>query len=459
MHTQIALTRRDMLLQSSCGFGYLAFASLAAAQAARQEPLARQTVHFPARARRVIFLFMSGGPSQVDTFDYKAELQRRDGEAIPDSVSRSLRRLRGGDALLASPWRFNQHGESGLWISELFPHLARHADKLCVLRGMHCDSPAHIAAIRQMHTGATTFVRPSLGAWVLYGLGAENESLPGFVTVGQLGRGGEPHNRGSAFLPAAYQGTPIGNGVIAHLGNSNLPRAAQQEQLRALRALNDDLQRRTGPDRQLEGVIESFELAFRMQSVAPAVLDLSGETPQTLAMYGVGRPETDEFARNCILARRLAEAGVRFIEVGGSGKWDQHARLRTELAESARRTDQPIAALLADLEQRGLLDDTLVIWGGEFGRLPANGSRDGRDHNNHGYTVWLAGGGAKGGIAHGRTDDFGFAAIEGRVHLHDLHATILHLLGLDHTRLTFRYSGRDFRLTDVHGNVVREILA
>jgi hypothetical protein len=401
---------------------------------------------------------MNGGPSHVDTFDHKPELQKYDGKPVPGSLAAASRKVQPGSLLMASPWRFARHGRGGLWISELFPHLVRCADELCVLRGMHCDSPAHIAACRQLHTGATTFVRPSVGAWVLYGLGTENDSLPGFVTVGQLGRGGDAHNRGSAFLPAAYQGTHLADGTIAHLGNPAGARGVQQEQLRALRDLNDDLQRRTDPDPQLEGVIQSYELAFRMQSVAPEVLDLGRESRKTLQMYGVDQPETDQFARNCLLARRLVEAGVRFVEVGGAGKWDHHARLSTELPASARATDQPAAALLADLKQRGLLDDTLVVWGGEFGRLPL-GVRDGRDHDHLGYSMWLAGGGVKAGFAYGETDELGFAAVHQRTHLHDLHATILHLLGLDHTRLTYRHSGRDFRLTDVHGTVIRDILA
>jgi hypothetical protein len=447
-----ACSRREMLLGSACGFGYLAFADLAtrsaAAEAARN-PLAPKSPHFPARAKRVIFLFMSGGPSHVDTFDYKPELQKRDGQGIPASAGAAAKKVRPGDRLLASPWEFRQHGQSGLWIS----------DDLCLLNSMHTNSPNHATATRQIHTGATNFVRPSVGAWTLYGLGTGNESLPGFVTIGQLGRGGGAENRGAAFLPAVFQGTPLFQGTIAHLHNAAVPRGVQQEQIQALRSLNDELQRRLDPDLQLEGVIQSYELAFRMQAVAPKVLDLDQETKKTHQLYGMDRPETEEMGRNCLLARRLVEAGVRFIEVGGGGSWDHHARMRSELGEVARRTDQPIAALLMDLKQRGLLKETLVVWGGEFGRQPANGNRDGRDHNNSGYTMWLAGGGVKGGLRHGATDDLGFAAIQDPVHIHDLHATILHLLGLDHERLTYRHSGRDFRLTDVHGQVIKGILA
>lgn len=464
------LSRREMLQRSSCGFGYLALAALASDAAARErsrDPLAPQQPHHTPRAKRVIFLFMSGGPSQVDTFDPKPELQKRDGQPAPASILKQVGK--GGDdrILLASPWKFAQHGSSGLWFSELFPHLATQADKLCMVRSMHCDSQDHAQACQQIHTGATTFVRPSMGAWVLYGLGTENDSLPGFVTIGSLGRGGGPINRGSAFLPATYQGTPVGDAkgspeqAIAHLKNRRLDARVQEQQLATLQAFNQDLFERSGEDSQIEGVIRSYELAFRMQSVAPEVLDLGRESEETLKRYGVGQGATDLFGRNCLLARRMAEAGVRFIEVGGSGAWDHHKDLREDLTSVCRATDQPIAALLEDLARRGMLEDTLVLWGGEFGRTPENklANRNGRDHDNHGFCMWMAGGGVKGGFAYGQTDEFGYAAIENKVHIHDLHATILHLLGLDHERLTYRYSGRDFRLTDVHGRVVHDLLA
>jgi hypothetical protein len=465
------LTRREMLRRSSAGFGYLALAALASEQAAHgaesANPLAPKRPHFGPRAKRVIFLFMSGGPSQVDTFDPKPRLQERDGRPVPAEILKRLNKSDGDRILLASPWKFEQHGQGGLWFSELFPHLARQADKLCMIRSMHCDSQDHSQACQQIHTGATTFIRPSLGAWVLYGLGTEADSLPGFVSIGNLGRGGGPINRGSSFLPATFQGTPIGDAkgnpeaAIAHLTNRRIPRELQAQQMAALESLNRDFLRRWGDDSQIEGVIQSYELAFRMQAAAPEVLDLSRETPATLTRYGVGQGPTDQFGRNCLLARRMAEAGVRFIEVGGSGAWDHHKELREDLPAVCRATDQPISALLADLAERGMLDETLVLWGGEFGRTPENrlASRNGRDHDHHGYTMWLAGGGVKGGFAYGATDDFGYAAVENRVHIHDLHATILHLLGLDHERLTYRYSGRDFRLTDVHGRVVRDLLA
>lgn len=457
-------SRRQLLKGASCGFGYLAFAALAnqtaKAAAGLGNPLVPRDPHFAPRAKRVIFLFMNGGPSHVDTFDYKPELQRMAGKNVPQSFSKTNAKAKPSDTLQASPWNFKQHGAGGLWISDLYPHLAQLADDLCVINSMHSDTPAHIGACSQIHTGHTTFVRPSIGAWTLYGLGSENDSLPGFVTIGNLGRGGGAQNRGSAFLPAAYQGTPISHGTISHLRSPHFDRDEQRQQLDLMQSLNEGLVERTGGDSQLDAVIESFELAFRMQSVAPQVLDLNGEAKSTLEMYGIGdNKPTDTFGRNCLLARRMAEAGVRFIEVGDAGNWDHHVKLKAEMEANSQQTDQPIAALLKDLKQRNLLDETLVVCGGEFGRLPANGRADGRDHNNSGFTYWLAGGGVKGGISYGRTDEFGFAAIENKVHVHDLHATILHLLGLNHERLTYRYSGRDFRLTDVHGNVVKEILA
>jgi len=462
------ISRRRLLQSASCGFGYLALQAMLASQAAAdapayQSPLAAKKPHFAPRAKRVIFLFMSGGPSHMDLFDHKPRLNELNGQAVPAELRKQLGEKSRGGTLFGSPWKFSQHGQSGLWISELFPQLAKQADKLCVINSMTCDSPAHIAACCQLHTGQTNFIRPSFGAWTLYGLGTENQSLPGFVSIGDLGRGGGPINLGSAFLPAAYQATTIASGSdgpsIAFLDRGAVPEQIQRRQVDAIGQLTRELTRHTDHDPQLEGVVQSYELAFRMQSVAPQALDLGQESAATLQRYGIrsGRP-TETFGKNCLLARRLAESGVRFIEVGGSGKWDQHARLKEELPEMCEATDQPIAALLADLDERGMLDETLVVWGGEFGRTPV-GTGNGRDHNRYGYTMWLAGGGVKGGLAHGRTDELGFAAVEKPVHIHDLHATVLHLLGLDHQQLTYRYSGRDFRLTDVSGHVVREILA
>ena len=449
-----------MLKTLSSGFGYLAFAGLAARPAAagtsvpRLGPLAPKAPHFAPRAKRVIFLCMRGGPSHVDTFDYKPKLMAASG--APG--------IRPGTKLLGSKWKFAQRGRSGLWISDLFPNVANHADQLCLLRSMQTDLPAHPQAFLEMHTGSFQFVRPSLGAWTLYGLGTENENLPGFVTLTPPAASGGAQNYGSSFLPAIYQGTrlgadnrPIEGAEIRDL-KSPLNTTVQRAELDLLQTLNRETLRldRSNPD--VEGVIESFELAFRMQKEMPQVMDLSRESNATKKLYGVDDALTADFGRKCLLARRFAEAGVRFVEIA-HGEWDQHFNLTDALGANCRSVDQPIAALLTDLKQRGLLEDTLVIWGGEFGRTPHAQGDDGRDHNNKGFTMWMAGGGVKGGFAHGRTDDYGYEAVEDKVHVHDLHATILHLLGLDHERLTYRYAGRDFRLTDVHGNVVKEILA
>ncbi|MDB5173976.1 MAG: hypothetical protein JWN51_2749 [Phycisphaerales bacterium] len=443
------LSRRDMLLSAGCGFGYLALAGLCgqASVAGTMDPLAAKAPPMPARAKRVIFLFMQGGPSHVDTFDYKPRLQQDNGKQ--------------GDKgkLLASPFAFTRHGKSGLWISELFPEVAKHADELCMLNGMHTDNPAHPQATIQLHTGSATFVRPSMGAWMLYGLGTMNQDLPGFITINPpLGLGGA-QNYGSAFLPASYQGTRIdGGGAMADISNPSVPRALQRKQLDLMQAMNRDLESRSGAPGQIEGVIQSMELGFRMQSAVPALMDLTKESPATLELYGLNSGNGSAFARQCLMARRFAQAGVRFIEVCHQG-WDQHNNLRQKMTQNARATDQAIAALLTDLKNHGLLKDTLVVWGGEFGRTPTSQGNDGRNHNNRGYTMWMAGGGAKGGLAFGKTDEHGAKAVEDKVHTHDLHATILALMGLDHEKLTYRYAGRDFRLTDVHGNIVRQVMA
>jgi hypothetical protein len=449
-------SRRDALRTAACGFGYLAFASLAQ-QAAAQEagyvsPVAPKAPHFSPRAKRVIFLFMQGGPSHVDTFDYKPRLQSDDGRA------------HGRGKLMASPFQWRQHGQSGLYVSDLFPNVAQHADELCVLNGMHCDNPAHPQATVQLHTGNARFVRPSMGSWVVYGLGTLNSNLPGFITINPPNIGGA-QLYGSGFLPAAYEGTRIGGNAgssMPNLSNPSLSTARQRKQLDLVQSMNRDLLARSGKNEQIEGLIESYELGFRMQSAVPDIMDLSKEDEATLELYGIGKGQpSDTFGRQCLLARRYAEAGVRFIEVGHQG-WDQHDNLVNRLTANCRATDKAIAGLLTDLKQRGLLDDTLVVWGGEFGRTPTNqgrDGRDGRDHNNRGYSMWLAGGGARGGVRHGMTDDYGAEAVDGKVHVHDLHATLLHLLGLDHEKLTYRYAGRDFRLTDVYGNVVNEVIA
>jgi hypothetical protein len=464
------VSRRQLLKNATCGFGYLALAGMCAdaAQAAGRNPLAPKPPRFTPRAKRVIFLFMQGGPSQVDTFDPKPRLDRDDGKKFEFDVARTRKVT--PERLLKSRWSFAQYGESGQWVSELFPHTAGHVDDLCIIKSMHTEGVAHGPATLALHTGATNLVRPSVGSWVTYGLGTENRNLPGFVTINPTARMGGPRNYSNAFLPTVYQGTAIGRAGlpaaqvgINHITNDRLPIDRQRKQLDFLQALNRRQLHGNPQDDELEGVINSFELAFRMQMHAPGLMDLSGESPATLRLYGIGEKETDDFGRQCLLARRLAEADVRYIQVnyadnGFNPRWDQHSKIHLH-ADHARATDLPVAGLLADLKSRGLLDDTLVWWGGEFGRTPFAQGRDGRDHNPKGFTVWLAGGGVKPGLAYGTTDEFGYNAVTDRVHMHDLHATVLHLLGLDHERLTYRYAGRDFRLTDVFGNVVTDILA
>ncbi|MDP7655264.1 MAG: DUF1501 domain-containing protein, partial [Roseibacillus sp.] len=356
-------------------------------------------------------------------------------------------------------------GKSGLPISELFPHLSRHADDLCLLNGMYGDVPAHPQAFVQLHTGSFQFVRPSMGSWVLYGLGTENENLPGFISLSPPVRVGGAQNYGSAFLPALYQGTAIGalgrpvkDANLQNLGSKRLTTDLQRRQIDFIQEMNRDLKNRQNADSQIDGVIKSYELAFRMQTAVPEVMDLTRESDEMKSSYGIGQPGTDDFGRQCLLARRLAESGVRFIELG-HGNWDQHNGLRKNLARNCNGIDQPLAALLQDLRERGMLDETLVIWGGEFGRTPHVKKEDGRDHNHLGFTFWMAGGGIKGGLRFGATDDNGITAVKNRTHFHDLHATILHQLGLNHEQLTYRYAGRDFRLTDVHGRVLKEIIA
>lgn len=467
------VSRRQFLQTSACGFGALALAALNAERNSvdAADPLAPRTPHFAPRAKRVIFLFMAGGPSHMDLFDYKPRLEKAHGDRLPFALPANEQTVGMDNTRLLGPVAgISRHGQSGLYVSELLPNLARHADDLCVLRGMVSDSPNHPTAINFLHTGALNDLRPSLGAWLAYGLGTENRNLPGYITI--LPAEGE-RNYGSGFLPAIFQGTPIqevgaqaNRPPIRHLSDPATPTALQRQRLDLIQAMNRRHLERLQVDQQMEGVIESFELAFRMQAEAPRLVDLSGESRRTLNLYGIGREPTDQFGRQCLLARRLAEAGVRFIQVTLTG-WDHHGNIRDALPISCAKADRPIAGLLADLKARGLLRDTLVIWAGEFGRTPhsqdlsmgrAPLAEFGREHNPHGFTIWLAGGGVKGGFAHGATDDFAYRAVTGRVHIHDLHATILHLLGLDHERLTFRVAGRDYRLTDVAGHVVHEVL-
>lgn len=455
------LSRREALRALSCGFGLLALRGMAgAAPRVVQDTLGAKAPMHAARAKRVIFLCMSGAPSHVDTFDYKPELKANHGKTLSG--------YRRGAKLLGSPFTFAQHGQSGLWISELFPHLAKHADELCLLRGMHTNLPAHPQAQTMLQTGSIQFVRPSLGAWTLYGLGTENTNLPGFVTINPPQ--GRAQLYGSAFLPATYQGLRIG---LAGQGRGRLgaagepvediknPRQApelQRKQLDLVQRLNREYAKREKGEDGIEAVIQSYELAFRMQAELPDLMNLSAVDEKTLQAYGIGQEGTDNFGRQCLTAMHLAQAGVRFIQLG-TGNWDHHRNLREDLRTACTAVDQPIAALLADLKRQGMLDETLVLWGGEFGRTPYAQGTDGRDHNNRGFTTWMAGGGVQGGLSYGSTDELGIEAVSGRMSIHDWHATILHLLGLDHERLTYNYAGRDFRLTDVHGEVARDILA
>ena len=460
-------TRRDMLSEAACGFGGLAFAGLSAARAATSspanvqlaaghpQPLANRGGHLPARAKRVIFLFMDGGPSQMDTFDPKPQLAKDHGKKWRKTT------------LMKSHWNFRQYGEGGLWISDLFPEIAaRHAGDLCVIKSMHGDTASHPTAVPFFHTGSFQFTRPSMGSWILYGLGTENQNLPGFITINPSESLGGAQNYGNAFLPACFQGTRIGrmgqsvkDVTIQDIESPHFTSREQQSQIQFIQRLNRKHLARRKVDPNVEGVIRSLELGARMQESVPAIMDLSSESKATLDLYGIdGASESDNFGRMCLMARRYAEAGVRFVQLSHTN-WDQHRKLKNTLELNGRQTDKPIAALLTDLKTRGLLEDTLVLWSGEFGRLPEIENGDGRSHNASGFTCWMAGGGVKGGFSYGETDEYGYKAIENKVHVHDLHATILHLLGLDHQELTYRYSGRDFRLTDVHGKVVTDILA
>ncbi|MBI3862407.1 MAG: DUF1501 domain-containing protein [Planctomycetia bacterium] len=469
---QRPISRRQVLERSAAGFGSLALASLLgqtslADQSSPADPLTARAPHFLPRAKRIIFLFMSGGPSQVDTFDPKPLLTRDDGKPFPFAKPRV--QFNGTGNLLKSPWEFKQYGESGIAVSELFPKLAERVDDLCLIHSVHGTNPAHGGAVMKLHTGSDNFVRPSMGSWVSYGLGTENASLPAFVTICPTLAFGGINNWSSAFLPAVYQGTPLGNASVPsdkarvkYIANGRLSPEVQRLQLERLDRLNREHQLESGPAAALEARIGSFELAFRMQSELPRVEDLSGESAATQKLYGLDDPATANFGRMCLMARRFAEAGVRFIQVTHNDdkvQWDQHADLKNGHEKNAREVDLPIAGLLYDLKARGLLEDTLVWWGGEFGRTPTAETTNGRDHNPEGFTMWLAGGCVKGGLRYGATDDYGYFAAENKVHIHDLHATILHLLGLDHERLTYRYAGRDFRLTDVEGNVVTGLFA
>jgi hypothetical protein len=462
-------TRRQLLRRTAVGFGSLALTSMIAdeANATSADPLYPKEPHFRTRAKRVIFLFMKGGPSHVDTFDYKPLLQRDHGKDLP--FARPQFTFAATGKLLRSPWSFRHHGESGHLVSELFPNVARHVDDLCFLHSVHGTNPAHGGACLKLHTGADNFVRPSMGSWVAYGLGTENRDLPGFVTICPTLAHGGVNNWSSAFLPTSYHGTPLGvasepaeRAALKNVSNTRIPKKLQRAQLDLLAEMNREHLDATGPVRALEGRIEAFELAFRMQRAMPEAQDIRGETAATRKLYGLDEKISADFGLQCLMARRFAERGVRFIQVTHSDskvQWDQHGDLRAGHTKNAAEVDIPIAGLLSDLKSRGLLEDTLVMWGGEFGRTPTAQGKDGRDHNPEGFTMWLAGGGVKGGYRHGATDDYGYFAERDKMHVHDLHATLLHLLGVDHERLTYRYGGRDFRLTDVEGVPATDIIA
>jgi hypothetical protein len=464
-----------MLCRSANGFGGLALAYMLAGKhgSGATNPLAPRAAHHAARAKSVIFLFMDGGPSQMDTFDPKPRLERDSGKPIPFKPPTTVFNI--SDRILGSPYAFRQHGQSGAWVSEIFPHVAGCVDDLAIIRSMVSDHSEHTAANYFMHSGSGFQGRPSIGAWLLYGLGSESSELPGFIVLesGMVPPGGLDLF-GSGFLPASYQGTVFrkGSHPVADLEAHEPSTAIQQAKLGLLRGLNQGITQRFSGVSEVEATISNYELAFRMQSAVPALLDLSGESDATRSLYGLGEDDTEEFGRQCLLARRLVERGVRFIELlppfrKDLDRWDQHGDLEKGHRVNAKAVDKPIAGLLKDLKARGLLDQTLVVWGGEFGRTPCaqfpdsakHASQVGRDHNPFGFTMWLAGGGVKGGLTFGSTDEFGYFAVEDKVHIHDLHATILYLLGLDHKRLTYQFGGRDMRLTDVAGEVVHRILS
>ena len=460
------ISRREALLRSGTGFGSLALADLMAneskAEVEKMDPLAPKQPHYPSKAKHVVHLFMNGGPSQVDTFDPKPMLDKYHGKPLPDT---NLRTERKTGAAMRSPFKFKKYGQSGIEVSELFENTAMHVDDMCIIRSMHADVPNHEPSLMLMNCGDGRLPRPSFGSWVTYGLGSENKNLPGFVVMCP---GGYPivttQNWRSSFLPGVFQGTYLDTKnsdpekLVAFIRNSEMPVARQRKQLDLVQLLNDQNLASRNFDPQLESRIRSFELAFRMQSEATDVFDLTKETKSIRELYG----DTTN-GRQLLYTRRLIEKGVRFIQVwSGAGQpWDNHDSLEKQHKKLAGDWDKPIAAFLLDLKQRGLFDSTLVLWGGEFGRTPVAEmpGLSGRDHNHYGFTCWLAGGGVKGGTVVGSTDEFGFKAEQNPVHVHDLHATMLHLLGMDHEKLTYRYAGRDFRLTDVHGNLVNEIIA
>ncbi|QDT80308.1 hypothetical protein Mal35_37790 [Gimesia maris] len=479
------LARRQLLKRAGSGLGTLGLLSLlqqegvleqttAAPSIQATNPLAPKPTHFPAKAKAVIWLFINGGPSQVDTWDYKPELEKRDGVALEGFDNKTGFFQNSVGPLMKSPFKFKQYGESGKWVSEIFPNMAQHVDKMAFIHSGHTESNNHSPALFMMNSGLPKMGYPCVGSWVTYGLGSESNSLPAFVVMSDpLGRGlpkGQSLNWGAGFLPSVYQGTylrptgePIDNlqppAVLTEKGR-------QRSQLDLLKSLNRQHLQQNDSDQELAARIESFELAYRMQSAAPEALDIGQEPKHLQEQYGIGNKKCEHFAKQCLIARRMVERGTRFVQIYSGGmenqrSWDGHSDIKGNHSGFAEETDQPIAALLADLEARGLLNETLVIWGGEFGRLPIaqKGATPGRDHNPHAFTTWLAGGGVKAGTSYGATDEIGFKAAENKVHVNDLHATILRLLGMDHEKLTYLYSGRRFRLTDVGGHVINDIIA
>lgn len=462
MHTHFPLSRRQMLFRAANGFGLAAFAGLLQEKAfgAEPNPLTPKKSHHSAKAKSVIFLFMDGGPSQMDTFDPKPRLDREHGQPIKTKVEPT--QFNNIGAVLKSPWKFKKYGQSGIPVSDLFPNIATCVDDMAIVRSMVANFSEHTNANYFMHSGHGQQGRPSMGSWVTYGLGSECQDLPGFIVLGSgMVPPGGMDCFSNGFLPASYQGSMFAKGKtpVADLEPRETTPERQKAKLNLMKRLDEAAGTR---DSGIEAAIANYELAFKMQSAVPAMADFTKETKETLAMYGIDQPKTDTFGRQCLMARRMVERGVRFIELLcpnlGHDRWDQHANLQKGHEDNANAVDLPIAGLLKDLKRKGMLDSTLVIWGGEFGRTPMAQGSNGRDHNPFGFTMWLAGGGVKGGVIHGETDEYGYHAIKDKVQVHDLHATMLHLLGLDHKKTTYRFGGRDMRLTDVHGELITGIL-
>lgn len=459
--------RRQFLKHASGGFAMTAFAGMCGdlnAESAVNDPLASKPSHFDAKADCVIFLYATGGVSHIDTFDYKPQLEKDHGKSI--TASRWLNKT--GEYkryLIKSRWQFSQHGENGIWVSDLFPHIATVIDDICVLNAMHCDSDGHDKGTLAAHTGSAQFARPSIGSWVSYGLGTENQNLPSFMVLAPAAPYAGAQTWASDFLPGCHQGTHVipGDKPVANVAPRVASQDLQEMELGLLQRLNRSHKNQRSDDRAINARIRSFETAFGMQHAAPEAFDNSGETQETLDLYGMDSGATTGFGWQCLMARRLAERGVRFIElidVGSNSNWDSHGNM-ADHERLAKNIDKPISGLIRDLKRRGMLERTLLVWTSEFGRTPfnANAEHPGREHHNFSFTSWMAGGGVKSGIAYGKSDEHGIMAVENSAHTHDLHATILHQLGLDHEQLTYRHAGRDFRLTDVHGNVLHDILA